>query len=106
MNGGIAKVSGDGIPAVDGMNAFEVLCYLVKGFVPSDALPAMISAADGIFEPVFIVVKILQGNGLRADVPSTEGVGFVTANVQMLVGLNSNLNATDRFAEIASAIMR
>ena len=69
MNGGIAKVSGDSIPSVIRLNALEVLRDLIKSFVPSNALPTMISTADGIPEPVFIVVKILQGNGLGADVP-------------------------------------
>ncbi|MGI9167072.1 MAG: hypothetical protein ACR2G5_11935 [Pyrinomonadaceae bacterium] len=51
-------------------------------------------------------MKILQGNGLRADVPSAERVVFVTADVQMLAGLNSDFDATYRFAEIAVAIMK
>ena len=82
MNGGIAKVRCDGIPAVRHVNALEVLRYLVKSFVPPEALPTVRSAADGIFEPVFIVVKISQGSGLRADVPAAERVVFVTADVE------------------------
>jgi hypothetical protein len=58
-------------------------------------------------------MKVLEGNGLRADVPAAEGVILVAANVQMRVGLvvrrerilNTDLDATDRFAEIAGAIM-
>ena len=106
MNGGITKVSSDGIPSVPRLNAFEVLRHLVKGFVPSDALPTILSAADGIFEPVFIVVNILQGNRLRTDVPAAERVVLVTADVETLVGLNSDFDAADRFAEIAGAIVR
>ncbi len=105
MNGGITKVCCEGIPTVRCVNALKVLRYLVKSFVPSDALPAVRSAADGIFEPVLIIVKILQGNGLRADVPPAERVVFVTADVQTSVGLNSDFNATYRFAEIAVLIM-
>jgi len=88
------------------VNALEVLYHLVKSFFPSDALPTVRSTADRIFEPVFIIVNILQGNGLGADVPSAERVVFVTADVQTLVGLNSDFDATDRFAEIATAIMK
>src|SRR6266508_4787634 len=106
MNGGITKVSSDRIPAVLRLNALEVLRHLVKSFFPSDALPTMFSSADGIFEPVFIIVNILQSDGLRADVPSAEGVVFVTANVQTLVGLNGDFEATYRFAEIAGAVMK
>jgi hypothetical protein len=59
MNGGITKVGCDGIPAVLRVNALEVLGYLVKSFVPSDALPTVRSATDGILKPVFIGVKVL-----------------------------------------------
>ena len=69
MDGGITKVGCDGIPPMRRVNALEVLRDLIKSFVPSNALPTMLSTADGIPEPVFIVVKILQGNGLGADVP-------------------------------------
>ena len=50
--------------------------------------------------------NILQGNCLRADVASAERVVVVTAYVQTLVGLNSDFDAADRFAEIAGAIVR
>jgi hypothetical protein len=51
-------------------------------------------------------MNILQGDGLRADITPAERIVFVTADVQTLVGLNSNLDATNSFAEIAGAIMR
>ena len=105
MNGRITKVSCDGIPAVLRVNALKVLRYLVKSFVPADALPTVRSTAHGVFQPVFIIVKISQGRGLRADVPSAERVVFVTADVQTLV-LNSNFDAAYRFAEIAVAIVK
>ena len=106
MNGGITKIRGDGISPVPRVNALEVLRHLVKSFVPTDALPTVRSPAHGILQPVLIVVKILQGNGFRADVTSAERVVFVTADVQTLVGLNSDFDAAYRFAEIAGAIMR
>jgi len=105
MNGGITEVSSDGIPSVLRVNALEVLRHFVKSFVPPEPLPTVRSPAHGIFQPVFIIVKILQGHGLRADVPSAERVVFVTADVQTLVILNSDFDATYRFAEIATAIM-
>jgi hypothetical protein len=134
MNCGIAEVSGDGISTVNGMNALEVPGYFIKGFVPSDALPTVRSAANRMFQPVFIIVEISQGSGLRADVPAAERVVFVTADVETVSSsefgvsslelidymvrvpdgfsvrhveriLNSDLDPTDRFAEIAVAIM-
>ena len=106
MNGGIAKVIRDGASSVLRLNAFEVLRNFVKRFVPADALPAIGSAADGMLEPVFVVVKILQSDGLWADVPSAEGIVFVAADVQTVVGLNGDLDPTDRLAEIAGAIVK
>src|SRR5260370_26060490 len=106
MNVGIAKLRCDGMSPVARVNALEVLRHLLKSFVPPEPLPTVRSPTHGIFQPVFIIVKILQGNGLRADVPSAEGVVFVTADVQTLVSLNSDFDATYRFAEIATAIMR
>jgi len=106
MNGGITKVRGEGIPTMRGVNALEVLRYFVESFVPSEPLPTVRSAADGILEPVFIVVKILQCDCLRADVPAAERVVFVPTDVQTLVCLNSDLDTAYRFAEIACAVMR
>ena len=105
MNGGIAKVSCDGIPSVLRLNALEVLRDLIKSLVPSDLFPTMSSAAHGIFKPVLIIVNILQSNCLRADVASAERVVLITADVQALVGLNGDFDATYRFAKIAGAIM-
>src|SRR5438132_5870656 len=106
MNGGVTKVRCDGSSPVLRLNPFEVLGHFVKSFVPSDALPTMISATDGIFEPVFIIVNVLQGHRLRADVPAAERVILVTADLQTLAGVNGDFDATYRFAEIASAIVR
>ena len=106
MNGGITKVGRDGILTVRPVNALEVVRHLVKSFVPSEPLPTVRSATDGIFEPVFIIVKISQGRGLRADIPTAEDIVFVTADVETLVGLNRDFDATYRFAEIAAAIMK
>src|SRR3984893_4856486 len=108
MNGGITKVRSDGIPSVRRVNALEVLRHLIKSFVPPETLPTVRRATDGIFEPVFIVVQILQGDGLRADVAPAERVFFVTADSQsclLLLPPDRYFNATDRFAEIAVAIM-
>ena len=106
MNAGIPKIIRDGTSAVASLNTFEVLRYFVKGFVPADALPAIRGAANRMLEPVFVVVKILQCDGLRADVTSAEGVIFVTPDIEPLIGLNGDLDSTDRFAEIASAIVK
>jgi hypothetical protein len=91
---------------VPGVNAPEILRDLVKSFVPPDALPTVRRPTDGISETVFIVVQVLQGDGLGADVPPAERVVFVTAYVQTLIRLNRDFDATYRLAEIAVAIMK
>jgi hypothetical protein len=105
MSDGIPQVSGDGIPSIFRLNALELFCYFIKSFVPPDALPALISAADRIFEPVFIIVNILQGDRLRADVTPAKRVVFITANTQALIGFDSNFDAAYRLAEVTAPIM-
>ena len=105
MNRGITEVGSDGVSSVLGFDALEVLRHLVKSFVPADALPTLSRSTDRIFEPVLIVMNILQGDGLRADIPAAEWVVLVPADLQSLIAISSDLNPADRFAEIATAIM-
>src|SRR5678809_586562 len=86
MNCRIPKIGSEGIPTVLRMNALEVMGYLVKSFFPSQPFPALRRAPDGILEPVFVVMKILQCHRLRADVPAAERVVLVTANLQWVLG--------------------
>ena len=88
-----------------GVNALEVLGYFVKRFVPANSLPTRRSAAHRILEPVFVVVKVSQRSSLRTDVALTEWIVFVTADVEVFVARDCNLDSTDRFAKIAVAIM-
>ena len=88
MNGGIAKIGCDRVPAVDSMNLLEFSRYLIKRFVPADALPTPGSAADGMLQTVFVVVNVLESGSLRTNVTSAKGIFFVTADVEMPVGLS------------------
>ena len=106
MNGRISKVSCDGVSAVLRMNALEVLRDFVKSFIPPEPLPTVRRAAHGIFQTVFIKVNISQGSGLGTDVAAAERVVLVAADVQTLIGVNRDLDATYRFAEIAAAIVK
>jgi len=132
MNRRITKIGGEGIPSVLRMNALEVMGNLVKSFFPSQPFPALRSATYWILQPVFVVMKILQRHRLRADVPVAERVVLVTANLQWVSGfgvrvsggkfrvssefsgwvllpllllLNRDLDAADRFAEIAGSVV-
>ena len=106
MNGGITKIRCDGISPVPGVNVLEVLRHLVKSFVPSDALPPNRSAADRMFESIFVVMNVLQGNSLRADVTAAERIVLIATDRQMMVRLDSDFDAANRFAEIAAAVVR
>jgi hypothetical protein len=64
-----------------GANAFEVLRYFVEGVVPTDTFPTAGSPANGMPETIFVVMKILKGDGLRADVAATERIVFVATDV-------------------------
>src|SRR6185369_10275697 len=88
-----------------GVDAFEVLRHLVKSLIPADAFPAGSGAPDRMPEPVFVVVDVLQGDGLWADVPLAERVILVTADVQTFSGQNGDFDAAHSFAEIAVAIV-
>jgi len=59
-----------------------------------------------MLKPVFIVVNILQGNSLWADESATERIVFVATNGELLADSGRDLETADRFAKIATAIMR
>jgi hypothetical protein len=105
VNGGISEVRADRVSAILRVNASEVLRYFVEGFVPADASPASGNATHRIFQTVIVVMNILESDGLRADVTAAEWIVFVPTNRETLVSFDLNLDATDRLAKIASAIV-
>jgi len=64
-----------------GANAFEVLRYFAERFVPTDAFPAVRGPANGMLEAIFVVMKILEGDSLWADVAAAERIVFIAADV-------------------------
>jgi hypothetical protein len=57
-------------------------------------------------KPIAVEVKVLQGDGLGADVAATERIVFIAANRKTLLTFHGDFNATDRLAQIATAVMR
>src|SRR4026208_1696814 len=106
MNRRVPGVSRDGVFAVSGVDAFEVLSHLVKRFVPADAFPTLRSAANRMSEAILVEVNILQRNSFGTDVSAAERVILVAADVQATICFNRDLDATDRFAEMAVAIVK
>src|ERR1051325_112844 len=105
MDSRIAEVRRNRVSAVRRVNALEVLRHFVKRFVPLQPLPTVSGATHRIAQPIFIVVQILQGDSFRADVAAAERILLVTANVEMLIPADSYLQAADRLAKIAGAIV-
>ena len=62
-------------------NAFEILRYFVKGFIPTDAFPTVGSPANRMLESIFVVMKILKGDSFWTDVAAAERIVFVAPNV-------------------------
>ena len=85
-------------------NALEILRYFVKRFFPTDALPTVGSATNGMLQPVFAEVNILKRNSLRTDVAAAEWIVFVAVEGESIV-FDGDFDATDRFAQIATAVM-
>lgn len=82
MNGGIAEVRGDRVPAVGCVDAFEVLGHFSESFIPTDSLPTLGGAPHRVLQPVLIEVKVSERSSLRADVAAAERVVFVAADVE------------------------
>jgi hypothetical protein len=59
-----------------------------------------------MLETIFVVMKILKSDSLRADVAATERIVFVSADVELRRAVNRDLDTADRFAEIATAIVK
>ena len=105
MDVGISQVGCYRTSSVLGLDALEVVRYQIKGFVPTDAFPTVNGAANWMFQTVLVVIDVLEGNRLRADVTTAERVVLVSSDVENAVSLNTDSDSADRFAYIAGAIV-
>src|SRR5688572_26096005 len=105
MDVGISQVGCYRTSSVLGLDALEVVRYQIKGFVPSNAFPTVGCAANWMLQPVFVVINVLEGNSLRADVTTAKRVFMVSPDVEASVTVNTDLDSADRFAQIAGAIV-
>ena len=87
MHVGISQVGRYRTSSVLGLDALEVMRYQIKGFVPSNAFPTVSCAANWMLQPVFVVINVLEGNSLRADVTTAERVFMVSPDVENAVSL-------------------
>src|ERR1041385_1105513 len=86
-------------------NAFEVPRDLVESLVPANTLPTARCAPHRMLEPVLVVMNVLQGDGLRADVAATEHIVVIAVDGQSLVRLDLDLDPADRLAKITGAVV-
>ena len=74
VHGRITDIRGHAMAPIFRLNAFDVLRHFIKRFVPIDLLPSTIGPSHRMFEPIRIVVDVLQSNCFRADVTMTEDI--------------------------------
>ena len=106
MGGGVAEIERHRILAVGFLDVVQALSSFVQGLVPADRHPAIGSAFHRMAQAVRVVVQVLQGHGLGADMAFTERVVLVATDGQNLVTSVLDLDTAHGFAEIAGMIMR
>src|SRR5262249_29489681 len=79
---------------------------LVERFLPADLLEAGRGAAQGAAQPVPVLVHVLEGHGLRADVAAAEGILGVAADRADASLGHFDRDAAHRFAQVAGTEMR
>ncbi|MNN41757.1 hypothetical protein D3C81_1558960 [compost metagenome] len=106
----IALVDGHRAIAVSRLDLRQALGDQGEGFVPLDRQPFAAGTAHGLAQPVRVVLDVLQGHGLGADVAATEAVLGVAldgedaaAAVFLVLGLDGQ--AADGLAEMACTVM-
>jgi len=105
VNSGVTEIRGYRISAMLSANAFEVSRDFVESFCPRDALPALRRAANRIAQAIVVVMDVLQGDRLRADIATTERIVLVAADIELAIAAHIDLDAANRFTDIAVAIM-
>ena len=106
MGGGVAEVQRHRILAMHFLDVVQAPGCLVQGFIPADRHPAVGGAFHRMAQAVRIVVQVLQGHGLGADMAPAKWVVLVTPDGQNLIAAMLDLDATHGFAEIAGVVMR
>ncbi len=105
MHGRIAEVERDGIVAMLGLDRDDARSDLVDGFIPADALPAAGRALHRVTQAIRVLVDILEAERLGADMAAAEWIVRVAADRQNLVAAQADLDAADRLAQVAGAVM-
>src|SRR5688572_22462202 len=86
---GISEVGSYRASSVFCLDALDGARNFIEGFMPSNAFPTISCAANWMLQPVFVVIDVLEGNSLRADVATAEWVFMVSPDVENAVSLNT-----------------
>jgi hypothetical protein len=107
---GIAHVHADGVYPVLAVDGQQRIGGGVEGLIPADFLPVVATvgardASHGVAEAVRILVNVLERDGLGADMAAAQGVVRIALDGDDLLAARFDLQATDRLAEVAGAIV-
>ena len=110
MHAGVALIHRHRVLAVPRLNARQPLSHQGKGVIPGNRLPLAAHPQHGLVQTVRVVLDVLQGHGLGADVAATETVQRVAldrgdrqATVFALGGFQGE--AADGFAQVAGTVV-
>src|SRR5262245_3232896 len=97
----IADVDRHSVTSVPLLDFGEPRRALVDGFVPADLCPRVAGALERAADSVGVVVEVLEGDGLGADVAAAEGVIVVAADAEDLAVLVLDGDTAVGFTEAA-----
>ena len=110
MHAGVALIHRHRVLAVPRLNAGQPLGHQGKGFIPGNRLPLAAHPQHGLAQTVRVVLDVLQGHCLGADMAATETVQGVAldrgdrqATVFGLGGFQGE--AADGFAQVAGTVV-
>ena len=110
MHAGIALIDGHGVLPMRGLDRTQALSHQLERLIPTDGLPLLAHAAHGLANTVGIVLDILQGHRLGADMATAEavlGIALDRTNLRAAVSLGFGFDGepADGFAQMACTVM-
>ncbi len=101
----IALVDRHGIGTVALADLNKALGDQFVGLVPADRLPLIAAAAHRVAQAIGVVLDVLQGDSLGADMAAAEAVEGVALNRKDTLAFGLDGQAADGFAQVTSTVM-
>ena len=105
MHVGITHIHADRIVAMLALYLGKAISDQFKGLIPANRLPMLTYAFYRLTQTLRIILDVLQGDGLGADVPTAEAVFWITLNRQNALAFGFYRQATDGLAQMTSTKM-